>query len=144
MPWPQVVVLSLTADAQRALKPLLDTLSNMISAVERPDRLHMSLYRARSGTKEEKNDAVKTFKPAVGTVKRPHGMVRPTQIILKQMGADYSNCVVLADRGPGGSGTMRALCPPRAVRSPSAMGCAAAALQVFDSAYHHPVDLHVL
>ena len=117
MPWPQVAVLSLTVDAQHALKPLLDTLCKMTSAVERPDRLHMSLYRPRSGTNEEKTAAVKTFKHAVGTVKLPHGMVRPTQVILKQIGADYGDCVVLADRGTNGRGTMRALRPPRAERS---------------------------
>ena len=133
MPWGKVAVLSLTADAKRAVQPLLDMLGGMRGALELGrsclqgvEQLHMSLYRARRGTDAEKNAAaegfVTEFKRAVGTVSMPHGAVRPTQIILKRMGAAYSDCVVMADCGrrgdgetgtPNERGTMRPLCPPR-------------------------------
>ena len=88
-----------TATGKRELGRLLNWLSGLSFIASKQitpqDNLHMSLYRRRKGCDTE------TFKDGIARIRsdptcKPRGRVRVLSIVLKELGADYSNAVVLA------------------------------------------------
>jgi hypothetical protein len=88
-----------TATGKRELGRLLNWLSGLSFIASKQitpqDNLHMSLYRRRKGCDTE------TFKDGIARIRsdptcKPRGRVRVLSIVLKELGVDYSNAVVLA------------------------------------------------
>ena len=100
MRWPKCAALSLSPDAKIAVQPLLSMLGGMqgrVGHVEGAEQLHMSVYRMRARGKQARDAQATEFKRAVATVNAEQGHVRATRIILKREGADYTDCVIMAE-----------------------------------------------
>ena len=95
--WQSGLYVSLTNESTKELLPLLNWMEGLnLGSVVGKNNAHISLYRYRGskvGPRNVYNNAIENIRTGVNV----EGKVRIVKIILKELGVDYDNCIVLAD-----------------------------------------------
>ena len=96
--WQSGLYVSLTNESTKELLPLLNWMKGLnLGSVVGKNNAHISLYRYRGSKvgapRNVYNNAIENIRTGVNV----EGKVRIVKIILKELGVDYDNCIVLAD-----------------------------------------------